>query len=338
MALSYVKFMRGTPTAFAKAIPDPDTLYFISELNAGTGQLYLGSKLISGGTSISELGNIVLENLGTSDVLVYNGSSWVNTPITDVISEMTGASATEDGLSGLVPAPKAGEENKFLRGDGKWVEVPTVPLKVDSNIFTYNEDNELTLAGLETVEVDSILSIGEDGALTPIKQEDLFSNYYNKEEVNQILSNVNALQRKIVDSLESIDLTAEDAEQYIYMVLKSEGLTNDLYDEYIVLNGKLEFFGSTAVNLADYVKTETFENYVEDLQELQKVIYGDEENEVEGLQSIVENFSDNFVTILQYNNEVGDLATLRQQLDKDSTTIVDELLDLHERLAWQEIQ
>jgi hypothetical protein len=38
-------------------------------------------------------------------------------------SEMTGATASTDGEEGLVPAPLAGDENKFLRGDGTWQDV-----------------------------------------------------------------------------------------------------------------------------------------------------------------------------------------------------------------------
>lgn len=37
-------------------------------------------------------------------------------------STMTGATADTDGSAGLVPAPKAGEQDKFLRGDGTWAE------------------------------------------------------------------------------------------------------------------------------------------------------------------------------------------------------------------------
>lgn len=37
---------------------------------------------------------------------------------------MTGASASDDGKAGLVPTPTAGNENRFLRGDGTWA-VPT---------------------------------------------------------------------------------------------------------------------------------------------------------------------------------------------------------------------
>lgn len=39
-------------------------------------------------------------------------------------SDMTGATSSTDGAHGLVPAPKAGQQAHFLRGDGTWV-VPT---------------------------------------------------------------------------------------------------------------------------------------------------------------------------------------------------------------------
>lgn len=36
---------------------------------------------------------------------------------------MTGASAGTDGIAGIVPPPQAGEQEKYLRGDGTWAEV-----------------------------------------------------------------------------------------------------------------------------------------------------------------------------------------------------------------------
>jgi hypothetical protein len=38
------------------------------------------------------------------------------------IPEMVGATATDDGQNGVVKAPRAGDENKFWRGDGTWQE------------------------------------------------------------------------------------------------------------------------------------------------------------------------------------------------------------------------
>lgn len=42
------------------------------------------------------------------------------------INDMAGATDSVDGKAGSVPAPKAGEETKFLRGDGKWATI-TIP-------------------------------------------------------------------------------------------------------------------------------------------------------------------------------------------------------------------
>lgn len=38
---------------------------------------------------------------------------------------MSGASASASGTSGLVPAPAAGDEDKFLKGDGTWSTIPS---------------------------------------------------------------------------------------------------------------------------------------------------------------------------------------------------------------------
>lgn len=35
-----------------------------------------------------------------------------------------GSTSTEEGLPGLVPAPSAGDQDKFLKGDGTWSELP----------------------------------------------------------------------------------------------------------------------------------------------------------------------------------------------------------------------
>ena len=42
---------------------------------------------------------------------------------------MVGATSTEDGVCGLAPQPKAGDQEKFLKGDGTWggVTIPDVP-------------------------------------------------------------------------------------------------------------------------------------------------------------------------------------------------------------------
>ena len=41
--------------------------------------------------------------------------------------QMQPAAASADGDTGLVPAPKAGQQNSYLRGDGKWIQANNAP-------------------------------------------------------------------------------------------------------------------------------------------------------------------------------------------------------------------
>lgn len=61
------------------------------------------------------------------------------------------------------------------------------------------------------------------------------------------------LKRKKVTGVDAIDLAAEDADQYIYMVPKTGSDADDLYDEYMVLDGKVEHVGNTKVDLSGKV-------------------------------------------------------------------------------------
>lgn len=149
MEINYVKFLRGTPSAFAALeTKDKDTLYFISTADATVGKLYLGDTLIAGNVtpegdsivdSLGELIDVNLAGLVTGQVLGYNGTEWVPMTLPEAIevSEMTGATVTKDGSAGLVPAPKAGEQNKFLRGDGTWVTISdkSAKYKVTNGLF-----------------------------------------------------------------------------------------------------------------------------------------------------------------------------------------------------------
>lgn len=147
---NYVKFQRGTPSAFANLTnKDSDTLYFISATDQKVGKLYLGDILVAAnvtedGTSIidslGELIDVSLTGLKTGQVLGYNGTEWVPMTLDSAVSSsvMTGATETSDGTSGLVPAPEQGDQNKFLRGDGTWAEIPEGSIDT-SNLATKDE-------------------------------------------------------------------------------------------------------------------------------------------------------------------------------------------------------
>lgn len=133
---NYVRFIRGTPKAWANLkVKDEDCLYFISDKNAKSGQLFLGSKLISGtgsGTSdiigsgyteLRDMDDVFLSvEISDGSVLVYEDGAWTNKVLEfpEAPKVMTGATDFMPGESGLVPRPRAGENGYYLRGDGMW--------------------------------------------------------------------------------------------------------------------------------------------------------------------------------------------------------------------------
>lgn len=323
----YVKFIRGTPTAFEKLTPkSADTLYFISEAGASTGKLYLGSKLISGGeASISELGQIIINAVKGNDILVYDAEkgAWVNKAVTDVISEMVGASDSTDGRAGLVPRPISGDQGKVLTGAGRWESVANL-LPLDSDIFVIRND-KLTLApDFSQAKVGDILQVGASGVLEWVQG-------VSSSQIDELLNN--RLIRKIVDSVDSIDTTANDATSYIYMVRNSNQEGNDFYDEYIVIGGRIEKIGNTSVDLSELNELSTR------VDNLDKLINGVPASEgqaaVKGLLDVID-LNEEYVTKKTFENTVGDLSLLSHRAFAGSS-LVDEINVLTDRLTWQEI-
>lgn len=164
----YVKFIRGSKAAFEKlTVKDNDTLYFIYDSEDQTkGLLYLGNKLIGGAggdvtvpTDINDLANVLVENVADKQILVYDAAQnkWINkTPDEVQVAVMSGASAESAGVSGLVPAPAAGDQDKFLRGDGTWSEVTTLTEEQLNNLSKIPQldtkvgDLETNLSNLST--------------------------------------------------------------------------------------------------------------------------------------------------------------------------------------------
>ena len=75
-----------------------------------------------------------VENANTTYTLsgTDNGSTWITylTPsrgdvTASTIPSVTGASEYSNGTVGLVPPPAAGDQDKYLAGDGTWKQLPT---------------------------------------------------------------------------------------------------------------------------------------------------------------------------------------------------------------------
>jgi len=105
------------------------------------------------------------KNDGVTSGPIHNGQDDINGDFDDLNTalmklenrpDFTGATNSVEGASGLVPKPAAGDENKFLKGDGTWAETAASDEPNDNTIiiqlngttvdsFTLNQDSDKTI-------------------------------------------------------------------------------------------------------------------------------------------------------------------------------------------------
>jgi hypothetical protein len=95
-----------------------DSSFFTAEEDAVNGEVNVGLNGVPIGVS-----SPLRFDQDTAQGIVIGIDTSAVTP-----AEMTGATASTDGTSGLVPAPDAGDQDKFLKGDGTWTNPPEVNL------------------------------------------------------------------------------------------------------------------------------------------------------------------------------------------------------------------
>ena len=84
-----------------------------------------------------------------------------------------GATSAAPGSKGLVPEPQAGDDTKFLSGNGTWQTVPTVnngALTIQQNgttldTFTANSSDDKTV-NIQTITAETVAPAEEVGAIT----------------------------------------------------------------------------------------------------------------------------------------------------------------------------
>lgn len=138
-----------------------------------------------------------------------------------------------------------------------------------------------------------------------------------EDEISKQIAKANHLKFKIAESKEAIDVNAELADTYIYLVAKS-GEGDDVYDEYMIISGKVELIGHTKVDLTEYAKTAEIENaYVKKADGARLML--DTEGEKLAALLGIKSVSDEFVV-----DENGMLSA--------NTISMDKITDLSEEL------
>lgn len=233
---NYVKFMRGLSTIFDKlSVKDPNTLYFIYETeDATSGRLYLGDREIicdGAGTSVAYLKDLVdvalpedVSELIDGQVLTYDAASdkWVArdvSAVAEVLFDTNQFELTENGEWSLLDFANAPSGSRLTKSsDGKLVwDLPD---------GATNEDLAEQIEALNT------------------KFNDYDTSAQVDTKIAEAVAAASHLSYKTVETTDEIDLSED---KYIYLVKNG-----DTYDEYMVIDGKLEAIGSLDVDLTDY--------------------------------------------------------------------------------------
>ncbi len=279
MAVNYVKFMRGTQALYnSLATKDQDTLYFVYD-NVGDdhGKLYLGNRLISGSSSnpggdisISDIQDVLIDNNVTDgDFLVYDEAEgkWVNKPLAEALEVpvMTGATAQDDGISGLVPVPQAGDQLKFLRGDGTWATV-TAELspqdradisELQTQVATLiGEDENKSVAEIVTEKVAELLIPENASESLDTLQEIADWIQDHPSDVAEINSNIVTLQGKVAD-LEDLlngDENTSGLEERVADLETTMGTFTPVEGSYLNVGSAITYLNNSVTEINDRLR------------------------------------------------------------------------------------
>lgn len=154
-----------------------------------------GAIEVTGGGGSYTPGNGINITNDKISVKIGDGLSFDNNDAITV-DEMTGATALANGASGTVPAPSAGDENKFLSGSGIWSNPPTytLPVATTSTLggvkvgagLSMNANDEL---GVASPYVTSVANQGSvPGVITVTKSDGISSDVDVLENLRLILN------------------------------------------------------------------------------------------------------------------------------------------------------
>ena len=174
-------------------------------------------------------------------------------------SNMTAATASAAGKAGLVPAPAAGKQASFLRGDGSWV-VPENTTYADATTSTHglmSAADKTKLNGVATgAQANKIESVKVNGTALTIDSSkavnvDLTAYAKSADVTKEIASAVSGVTQIDYSVVESLPSTGKKG--IIYLVANSDS-GNNINDEYIYINSKFEKLGSREMDLSSYAK------------------------------------------------------------------------------------
>lgn len=234
MAKIYTDFQVANLMSFAKSfarlngqpLDKSEIWYSLEEAQAyaATDAAYVGQILAVIDTENNKVDYFGIQN--TSGELKAVGATNIPGDITTTIDELTNLLTAENGLIDQV------DNIKDIIGNAALEDIPASGL--------YKEIEEVEKQLNAKADITSVYSKTE-----------------TDDAIARAVANIEHLTRKIVTSIadiqEDIDSNKADVYKTIYLVPALEGLSNDVYDEYMVIEGVIEKIGSWEVDLTNYV-------------------------------------------------------------------------------------
>ena len=136
----------------------------------------------------------------------------------------------------------------FHATEAEWLEINYTPKQAE--IIVYDTDTNYNYLRFK---------IGDGVTQASLLPFSLASMAEIQAYVNNQINSAGHLKRIVLDSSESLPSESDAQTDAIYMKPFGGGLTADVYEEYMLINGKWEIIGNTRVDLSDYATIEYVE-------------------------------------------------------------------------------
>lgn len=316
-ATPYVKFLRGSIDAYNSSNKDSNTLYFVwDDENKITGSLYLGATKISAG-SVEDI-DLLVDDLSISKK--EDGTLFLKN-FGQKYYRYIPATETEEGYYDLVES---------------WLTEGILEPRVENGELVWYEPNPTTVEGLDSRLTDVETQANSNTAAITALTNDLDSRIENKiaEEVASLLT------LKKVNTYEEIKPELEGANKYLYLVPNS---TTGFYDEYVVIDGKVEQVGDTSISLEGYATEDYVDEAIKNLVSV--ATFNALTEEVNTLKSNNETIN---TSLNNLNVEISGLKdkdieltnTLNEEIQKlvaADSALSTRITDLESRMQWTDM-
>lgn len=327
MSVNFVKFQRGSQDAYGllrdRNAIDTDTLYFLYDKTQpeNGGDLYLGYTLIGGtstnsGSTVSSLNDLsdvsIIGSLSDGMILQYSGTrnKWVKKSIREAV-EASGASL---GSNVTVETTLASGQtiSNYLSsivnpGEGDIVVIAGNPYVYDGSDWVSLTNSDL---------LDRVATLENQISQLSTQLQTI------RGEIDTKIANANHLTYQVLQAgqtLNDVNTSAPNISRTVFLVPNSSGDSNNGYDEYMYVDNHFEKLGSWGTDLSGYATTTALNTAISNIQ-----------NQLDGL-------SNTYVLQTVYSAQVGNYQSLLTATGKASTTVIDEVIDLYERLQWEEL-